>query len=77
MLQAVVGTEERDENEMHYTSVPNILKVINPLFIDDLNRKFEDAENLILIRESSRTEPGERTPRFLIQEECTLSTEEG
>ena len=32
MLQAVVSPEERDEEEMHYTSVPNILNVIGPLF---------------------------------------------
>ena len=36
MLQAVVSPEEREEDEMHYTSVPNIMKVIGPLFIDDL-----------------------------------------
>ena len=23
---------------MHYTSVPNILKVLNPLFLDDLRK---------------------------------------
>lgn len=28
---------------MHYTSVPNILKVINPLFLDDLRAKLEEA----------------------------------
>jgi len=26
----------------HYTSVPNIMKVINPLFLDDLNEEFEE-----------------------------------
>jgi len=28
---------------MHYTSVPNILKVLNPLFLDDLREKLEEA----------------------------------
>jgi type II restriction/modification system DNA methylase subunit YeeA len=28
---------------MHYTSVPNILKVLNPLFLDDLRSKLEEA----------------------------------
>ena len=28
---------------MHYTSVPNILKVLNPLFLDDLREKLNDA----------------------------------
>ncbi len=43
MLQAVVSPEEREEDEMHYTSVPNIMKVIGPLFIDDLDKKIEEA----------------------------------
>ena len=45
MLQAVVSPDERDEDEMHYTSVPNILKVIKPLFLDDIERKIELAGN--------------------------------
>jgi type II restriction/modification system DNA methylase subunit YeeA len=28
---------------MHYTSVPNILKVLNPLFLDDLRGQLEVA----------------------------------
>ena len=28
---------------MHYTSVPNILKVLNPLFLDDLRAQLEEA----------------------------------
>jgi hypothetical protein len=28
---------------MHYTSVPNILKVLNPLFLDDLRERLEEA----------------------------------
>ena len=36
MIQAVVNPEERANQGMHYTSVPNIMKVINPLFMDEL-----------------------------------------
>ena len=43
MIQAVADDEERGALGMHYTSVPNILKVLNPLFLDDLREKFEDA----------------------------------
>lgn len=43
MIQAVADDEERGELGMHYTSVPNILKVLNPLFLDDLRSKLEDA----------------------------------
>jgi hypothetical protein len=32
MIQAVADDEERGALGMHYTSVPNILKVLNPLF---------------------------------------------
>src|SRR3546814_13176587 len=28
---------------MHYTSVPNILKVLNPLFLDDLRQQLEEV----------------------------------
>ncbi|HGK6473699.1 TPA: class I SAM-dependent DNA methyltransferase, partial [Pseudomonas aeruginosa] len=43
MIQAVADDEERGELGMHYTSVPNILKVLNPLFLDDLRMKLEEA----------------------------------
>lgn len=43
MIQAVADDEERGELGMHYTSVPNILKVLNPLFLDDLRDALEDA----------------------------------
>lgn len=43
MIQAVADDEERGELGMHYTSVPNILKVLNPLFLDDLRAKLADA----------------------------------
>ena len=35
--------EERGALGMHYTSVPNILKVLNPLFLDDLHTRLEEA----------------------------------
>ena len=43
MIQAVADDEERGELGMHYTSVPNILKVLNPLFLDDLRVQLEAA----------------------------------
>jgi hypothetical protein len=43
MIQAVADDEERGELGMHYTSVPNILKVLNPLFLDDLRAQLEAA----------------------------------
>lgn len=43
MIQAVADDDERGELGMHYTSVPNILKVLNPLFLDDLRARLEEA----------------------------------
>ena len=43
MIQAVADEGERGELGMHYTSVPNILKVLNPLFLDDLREQLEGA----------------------------------
>ncbi|MDJ1138803.1 class I SAM-dependent DNA methyltransferase [Marinicella marina] len=43
MIQAVADDEERGSLGMHYTSVPNILKVLNPLFLDDLREQLDQA----------------------------------
>jgi hypothetical protein len=43
MIQAVAEDEERGALGMHYTSVPNILKVLNPLFLDELRVRLEEA----------------------------------
>jgi len=43
MIQAVADDGERGELGMHYTSVPNILKVLNPLFLDSLREQLEAA----------------------------------
>ncbi|MBW4652668.1 MAG: lactate dehydrogenase [Kaiparowitsia implicata GSE-PSE-MK54-09C] len=45
MIQAVTDDTERGSLGMHYTSVPNILKVLNPLFLDDLRSQLGEAEN--------------------------------
>lgn len=43
MIQAVADEDEREALGMHYTSVPNILKVLNPLFLDDLRAQLREA----------------------------------
>ena len=45
MIQAVADDEERGALGMHYTSVPNILKVLNPLFLDDLRAQLAEASD--------------------------------
>lgn len=58
MTQAIVSPEDRAELGIHYTSVPNIMKVIQPLFLDDLAAEFlrsrNDAKalNALLVRMS-------------------------
>ena len=42
IFQGVVDASTRDERGMDYTSVPNIMKVIKPLFLDELNQKYEE-----------------------------------
>lgn len=46
MIQAVVMPEYRSDLGMHYTSVPNILKLIKPLFLDELYEEFEKATTI-------------------------------
>jgi hypothetical protein len=37
MIQSIADAKARSELGMHYTSVPNIMKVLGPLFLDDLD----------------------------------------
>ena len=43
MFQAIVSPGKRSDLGQHYTSVPNILKTIEPLFLDDLRAEFDAA----------------------------------
>jgi hypothetical protein len=44
MIQAVVHPSQREGLGMHYTSVENIMKVIRPLFLDELEEAFDRAD---------------------------------
>lgn len=41
MFQGIVDEEYRSTHGMHYTSVPNIMKTIEPLFLDELREEFD------------------------------------
>jgi type I restriction-modification system DNA methylase subunit len=41
MFQSIVDEDHRANNGMHYTSVPNIMRTIEPLFIDELREQFD------------------------------------
>lgn len=45
MFQSVMNPVERRNLGAHYTSEKNILKLIRPLFLDELWKEFEDAKN--------------------------------
>ena len=47
MIQSVVDPDQRSCLGMHYTSVTNIMKVIRPLFFDDLYQELEKSKNHI------------------------------
>ncbi|MEY5041722.1 MAG: hypothetical protein RLZZ414_1270 [Bacteroidota bacterium] len=51
MIQAVVIPEYRSDLGMHYTSVENILKLIKPLFLDELYEAYENATTIKQLRE--------------------------
>ncbi len=42
MIQTIASSKKRKVSGMHYTSVPNIMKVIKPLFLDELYKIYED-----------------------------------
>lgn len=61
MIQTVASQEHRSSSGMHYTSVSNIMKLIKPLFLDDLTQAYE----LIVdkINENEDKEIADRTRR--------------
>lgn len=44
MFQGVIDPDKRGSLGAHYTSVPNIMKVIEPLFLDELKEEFKKAK---------------------------------
>ncbi len=54
MFQSVMNAEERRALGAHYTSERNILKVINPLFMDRLREEFESIQHDKSNRKASR-----------------------
>ena len=43
MFQSIVDEEQRGSHGQHYTSVPNIMKTIDPLFLDELREEFDNS----------------------------------
>lgn len=64
MIQAVVTPEQRAGLGMHYTSVPNIEKVIKPLFLDALEEEFDAACQEATEKMAKKTNPDRATQRL-------------
>jgi hypothetical protein len=63
LFQAVKSREDRRHLGEHYTTEPNILKVIGPLFLDDLRAEYESAFHDVKRLSKLRTRLGDL--RFL------------
>lgn len=61
MIQTVASSEHRSSSGMHYTSVENIMKVIKPLFLDELTANFQAIVDKI--NENEDKDITERTKR--------------
>ncbi|MBR1420576.1 MAG: N-6 DNA methylase, partial [Selenomonadaceae bacterium] len=46
IFESVLQDDTRSGGGIHYTSIDNIHKVIDPLFLDNLNREFETCDDL-------------------------------
>lgn len=46
VFESTLNPETRRSGGMHYTSIKNIHKVIDPLFMDELNKEFQDIKQL-------------------------------
>lgn len=58
VFESTLNPETRRSGGMHYTSIENIHKVIDPLFLDDLKAEFEELKKI----------PVERTRRKKLEE---------
>ncbi len=50
VFESTLNPETRRSGGMHYTSIENIHKVIDPLFLDDLNEEFDEIRAIKVIR---------------------------
>ncbi|MDY4510550.1 DNA methyltransferase [Streptococcus hyovaginalis] len=72
MIQTVASSEHRSSSGMHYTSVENIMKVIKPLFLDELTANYQTIVDKINENEDKdTTERTKRENRTAYQKELT------
>ncbi|HFI0039640.1 TPA: class I SAM-dependent DNA methyltransferase [Streptococcus suis] len=72
MIQTVASSEHRSSSGMHYTSVENIMKVIKPLFLDELTANYQTiVEKINENEDKDTTERTKRENRTVYQKELT------
>lgn len=54
VFESTLNPETRRAGGMHYTSIENIHKVIDPLFLDDLKAEFEEIKKIDVVRTRDR-----------------------
>ncbi len=54
VFESTLNPETRRSNGMHYTSIENIHKLIDPLFLDDLNAELRDIKAVAVQSEKTR-----------------------
>lgn len=72
MIQAVATEDNRSHLGMHYTSVPNIMKVINPLFLDEIKQQFEEIKSSWDSSEENHKQTGTRYRTIRVNHEKRL-----
>ncbi|MDD6449516.1 MAG: methylase, partial [Lachnospiraceae bacterium] len=50
VFESTLNPETRRSGGMHYTSIENIHKVIDPLFLDDLKKELADIEQMTVVK---------------------------
>ena len=54
VFESTLNPETRRSGGMHYTSIENIHKVIDPLFLDDLKAEFEEIKKIAVVKTQKR-----------------------
>lgn len=61
VFESTLNPETRRKGGMHYTSIENIHKVIDPLFLDELNEEFDEIMGVVIEQKNAVIEPVEMT----------------
>ena len=67
VFESTLNPVTRREGGMHYTSIENIHKVIDPLFLDDLNAEYERIDALSVKRSKKKELENTNTQQVLLK----------